>query len=730
MNVKKNFNRNNKIKFTKTYFYKFIKLKRSNRSTIILNNLHSALLLNLFFLEKNKFKNLKKNLKDSFFKTKLWIFHKKTTFIRNMDFYYYYNNNYMPIINNWRFIRRTFWYIPKHLTKLKLKKINSFLYRTQVYNKQPKINKREFYYLAKDAIFSKVSILRRSLYFLKKKFFSLRSRIYYSNIAIKKFFFKKNKKLSFNWLSWLSRSLSNNFKKILLSNNLLKRIRKFKKKIYTLEFKIPSFYDIHNYEFYTPYQVLYFRKSIINFTNIKYVVLPTKNLMINNLEIIKKFLLKKFLKMGLKNINFINLTFNDKYNYGYGFKFFNLKRLEKVIIPVILFFKQYKRSYLLELIYFYIDTFLLKKKFLPSNLRKLLKWLIKQGHDVKDDILDENYDIIFDGETISNTYNKKQEYLNDLSDEEIEKLKKNEYDDKLMTLVFYKFLSEIFNLIFTFSPGEITFLDSKPWKHIFDYQLEQLTLHGKNWEFLNYYSWEFIGKKKYRYKPIIYKTNKFLFKQEFFYFNFFLKQKKATLEANNLINLQAKKPQYQNLYNYLAKNYFPSDFIWSQIFWRMFYMRVLVKTRWFKNRAEFGKVKVTYDSFLNLQNKFWPEFFFSKTHSERVLIYGFTFWNGQCDFNLDWNFLVSYKGDLNFWLKRKKPVYINNKKLFWEKIVLGYFSTMRHNQFFSSFFSFLNWSYLLEYYLQFGHTKSNYNTSYKDYLIMVYNERFIINLLT
>jgi len=57
-----------------------------------------------------------------------------------------------------------------------------------------------------------------------------------------------------------------------------------------------------------------------------------------------------------------------------------------------------------------------------------------------------------------------------------------------MTLVFYKFLSEIFNLIFTFSPGEITFLDSKPWKHIFDYQLEQLTLHGKNWEFLNYYS--------------------------------------------------------------------------------------------------------------------------------------------------------------------------------------------------------------------------------------------------
>ena len=144
---------------------------------------------------------------------------------------------------------------------------------------------------------------------------------------------------------------------------------------------------------------------------------------------------------------------------------------------------------------------------------------------------------------------------------------------------------------------------------------------------------------------------------------------------------------------------------------------------------DFGKIKVTYDSFLNLQNKFWPEFFFSKTHYERVLIYGFTFWMGQCDFNLDWNFLVGYSGQLNFWLKRKKAILIHKKNFFREKISLGYFSAMKHNQFFSSFFSFLNWSYLLEYYLQFGHTKSNYNTSYKDYLIMVYNERFIINLL-
>ena len=66
----------------------------------------------------------------------------------------------------------------------------------------------------------------------------------------------------------------------------------------------------------------------------------TKNITVNmvTLGITEEFLLKKFNTMGVEKINFINLTFNEKKDFGYGFKFFNLKRLEKVIIPVILFF--------------------------------------------------------------------------------------------------------------------------------------------------------------------------------------------------------------------------------------------------------------------------------------------------------------------------------------------------------------------------------------------------------
>jgi len=96
-------------------------------------------------------------------------------------------------------------------------------------------------------------------------------------------------------------------------------------------------------------------------------------------------------------------------------------------------------------------------------------------------------------------------------------------------------LSEIFNLIFTFSPGEIIFLDSKPWKDLFNYQLDEIILSGKNWEYLNYYSKSFYKFKKYKYNPIINEKNKYIFKHNYFYFNFFLKIKKHTLEKNKIL---------------------------------------------------------------------------------------------------------------------------------------------------------------------------------------------------
>jgi ribosomal protein S2 len=683
-------------KVKKTYFYKFIKLKRSSLLRKSLNNLQIGILLKLFFIEKNNFNKLNYKIKRDLFWIKGYIYHKKTKFIKNLNFFLFFNKRFFPRIESKRFLKKLFRFKRTKFLKSKLKKINFFFFKNLIIGSEKKIDKWNLYYLSKNAIFSQVSVFRKNFYYFSRRILSLKSKFFFSSQINNKIFesihiFWKNK------IRFLSKYLSEKFKKILLSDVIFKKINKFKKKIFTLEFKIPSFFKIFSLEFYVPYQILYFRKSIIKFNNSKYVVLPTKNLIIKNLKIINNFILSKFEKIGLDKADFVNLIFKEKRDLGFGFKFFNLKRLEKVLIPVILFFDQYEWSEILSPLYFYVDTFLIKKKFLPFNLKKLLERLLKQAYKIK----------IFD------PFEKEEDL----------------YNNKIMTLIFYKYLSEIFSLIFTFSPGEITFLNSLQWKYLFNNQLDWVTLKGKNWDLLGYYSADYIKKKRYKYKPIFTKKTLNNYKSNFFYFNFFLKPKKQNFERKKLFDIAIYKPESQDITLYLAKTYFAVNFIWNQVYWRMFYMWGQVKTKWFKNKMNFGGVKVIFESYFNLQNKFWSEFYSSKSYSERLLIYGFNFREGQLDFSLDWNFLVSYKGNLDFKLKRTKSIFLGDKKLIQSKANQGFFSTMRHNSFFYSFFSFLNRAYLLEYYLQFGHNKSNYNTSYKDYLIMIYNEWFIINLL-
>jgi hypothetical protein len=52
--------------------------------------------------------------------------------------------------------------------------------------------------------------------------------------------------------------------------------------------------------------------------------------------------LVKLEKIGINKTAFINISVKDKRNFSLGFNFFNSKRLEKLLIPVILFFQQYK----------------------------------------------------------------------------------------------------------------------------------------------------------------------------------------------------------------------------------------------------------------------------------------------------------------------------------------------------------------------------------------------------
>ena len=100
------------------------------------------------------------------------------------------------------------------------------------------------------------------------------------------------------------------------------------------------------------------------------------------------------------------------------------------------------------------------------------------------------------------------------------------------------------------------------------------------------------------------------------------------------------------------------------------------------------------------------------------------------DFQLNWNFFVGYKGTLGFKLQKKVQFKIGKKIFFNESINKGFFATLRTNSLFNLFFTFLNRTYLLQYLAHYGHTKANYNTSYRDHLVMIYNERFILNILS
>jgi hypothetical protein len=59
---------------------------------------------------------------------------------------------------------------------------------------------------------------------------------------------------------------------------------------------------------------------------------------------------------------------------------------------------------------------------------------------------------------------------------------------------------------------------------------------------------------------------------------------------------------------------------------------------------------------------------------EKLLYYGFCFRNGMTNNNLDWNFLVSYKGNLDFKLKSKKNIQFGKIFSHYDIINQGFFA--------------------------------------------------------
>ena len=676
--------------------YRFLQIVRYNSSLNDLNKMSNLEILKQLLLEKSWFVTTFNLIKKNLFFRWVRLYHNKIDFLWQMWSLLFFNNKYFPQITSRWFLKKLFWFKWKRFLRSKLHKINYHFMKTLIYNFKKNVNWKEVYYLAWDAYFSQVAVLSPNVYqFWKKmlglgKFWWVMRRRIVKRIINKfaRWFTGKKSKLSFV----LSKQLTRTLGYPAMKNWILK----FRWKFISVPVKTDSFYKIFKYEFQVPFQSLFFWKSILRFTNTKYFLLPAKKLLITDINPLLNLLTARLNSLGDKHENFIGFAKRIKTFVLHGYDFFNTSWLEKTILPIVQYFLMFKKSFLLPIAINYLDILFLKWKFLPPKVVKLLDLLILQLFRVK------NFSI-FESED-------------------------SDYD-KLLTLFFYKFVNEVFELVFNFSPGNIVFFKSKKWKFLFNSRHLHLSFIGWNWDYLKYYSREYsyIYRKRWNKLPFEW-TNVFSFKRYFYDFYFFVWRTKYWKIWKTLKYI-AKKRWVFDLTKYISKVFFPNNFIWAQMFWWFFFMWPELKTVWFRNQINYGRVKAIYDTYMYFQNWFWVKFYLRKTSFERLLLYGFVFWAGVLDFNLDWNFFVGYKGTLGFKLKRRKNIKMGWKRLMSERVSLGFLGEMRHNSLFFSFFTFLNWAIMLKYYLQFGHTKANYNTTYKDYLVMIYNDWFILNML-
>lgn len=651
--------------------------------------------LMLLKIEKKSIKKLLKNFWALILKWNVSILHSKIDILKQMKFLNHLNEAYFPPIDSWRFLKKLFNFWRQKFFWSKLKKIKYYLARKLNLISDKFIDRRNTYFLDRNSYFHSVSLKGYNVFFFKRKIVtSFYKKIYAFKYYIKNFFKTKFLKINSKKFWNLSTYLTLCFAKLFWEKKWFNLLKKFKKKIFSLQIKTDSFFKLFKNEVFVPFQNYMFWVAIIKFDTAGCLIFPSKNI-----SILYKFTLINFFEKKFKNIivthkDFSSYSLNNKFLIKNGYNFFNTKRLELIVFPVLYFFWQYRWTFALPIINHYVDFFLIKRKTLPLFIWKFLKYLLKEHSNMRVESLLKVEDV---------------DFLNRL------------------TFLYYKILSEIFFLFFSFSPAKITFLNSKNWKALFRSSIFTLNVKNKNWELLEFYHWE---KFNFKIKPFFYfhkSTNKSKYKISFYDFKYF------TLYRRNF----RKKSKYKNsskfftkkISKYFAKTVFSLDFFRSFSFWKFFYMWVYTKLNWFNKKLYFGKKKILYDSYMKLVNIFWPKFFTKKTSFEWILNYGFFYRTGMTSSNLDWNFFSTYKGQLGFWLFKKLNMWIGKWNFNWEKTKTGNFSTLKKNSNFFSFFSFLNRAYLLQYILQFGHTKSNYNTSFWDYLVMIYNEWFILNML-
>lgn len=707
MFFKKKLNYINKVKIWKIknlFFYWFVKLKRLNFEKNLILNKMSIFKIFKILLNETTSTNIF-YLKWLIYNWTFQKFHNKLTYLQYFRCFFFLSKKLFPF--SWK--RKIFWSLMRLRNngrmRRKISQLRFFFLKDFVIDKWKKYNKKIYYFLTKQSYYSKLNLSHFDTFTIKWRLFNRLNRNFYmldkhmKKLKLKSKFLLKKKNIiipnsvknkNFFFKRILSKSISFWFSKLFLNIWFFKKLKKLKKFFNFIPVKKDSFRRIFWFENLYAFENLLFWKSIINMSENIFSFLSEKPITpfkLNNLlnffktwnSLYEYNMFDGDLSTKVKNFSFIQ----DKQGLSSIWLFF----FEQLLNTFQNFFI-FNNSFLIKsIIYRYKDTFQQQSVFLPKSLKlkldEIIGWLYKN-----------------------------------------EKIYNNE-TNSLNFILNLKIFDKLFYFFFRFSIAKMLILQTKNW-NLISHCYEKFPLYPrKNWSFLNFYSPSYI--KKMNKKNNLVKSNIYLNKK-YYYDNFFFFKSfsKIFIWKWKIIKTIYNSTKYVSIHRYPT----PVFFLKSFTLWWFFYMKSYVRLRWSKFWWNRGDEKISYDVLSVLKTNFWSNFYFFKSPTDKLLTYAYFFKNGLNSLNLSWNFSVNYFGKIKFTTFPNKLIFVGKKRFDWDRKLDDAFAEYRRNDLFFSFFSFLSRTYLLNYMLQFGHTKSSYNTTYKNFLIMIYNKRFIVNLLT
>lgn len=312
-------------------------------------------------------------------------------------------------------------------------------------------------------------------------------------------------------------------------------------------------------------------------------------------------------------------------------------------------------------------------------------------------------------------------------------------------IITHDMINFLFDFFFRKKFFNFMSFSNKYWVFTIKPKIIKFFFFHRNWDFVLYANKNWSLKKWFKYIfniPISFLNslvqNKW--KHFAFDFHFFIWEKTNSsfyLKTSivNFFKLKTNKLSFYNDDPYAEKSWTeripsPVSLLTTQFLWCFYYNKknFLLSWKWLQWRS--ARNKITYVIFNYLQFKFWNVFFFQKTKFERLASYGFFFWWGFKKFTINWQLNPAFNNILYYAISniswpRVAVRWINNKiihtSLWWYSIKSKNLS--------STFISFFSWAYLLHHMLQLGHIWKTYSWFYQEFIQMIYNGWFILNIL-